>query len=475
MPAVRVCEINCHRLDMSTRFPFQYGIASMTELPHLIMLATIEYNGKRVRGVSADGLPPKWFTKNPNTTFEDDDLPSMCKVIRESKRRASDIGSCPTFFDWWNAFYQSMQQWGTEKSLQPLLTGLGTSLVERAVLDAVCRAHEQPIFTLLKSGGLPIDLRTLRPELEGLKLGDVLPTTPRTKVSVRHTIGLGDPLTRADCGTFDPQDGLPYTLEEQLDRSQPTHFKIKLSGVPARDESRLLAVSQLLRKSCVSRAKITVDGNENFKTMGEFRIAWDQLLSHNELREFLGNALLFVEQPIHRDFALDDGVASELQNWPQAPPIIIDESDADLSNLTRALQLGYSGTSHKNCKGVVKGLLGAATIRSRSNDAAPLILSAEDLANVGPVALMQDLAMVACLGISHVERNGHHYFAGLSMFPDSIQEQVLFDHPDLYDRENTNFATLSIRQGELDLKSVNDAPFGVPTLPDLSELAVWDL
>ena len=44
--------------------------------------------------------------------------------------------------------------------------------------------------------------------------------------------------------------------------------------------------------------------------------------------------------------------------------------------------------------------------------------------------VLQDLAAQSALGIESVERNGHHYFAGLSMFPPDVQRQVAQAHPD---------------------------------------------
>ena len=96
------------------------------------------------------------------------------------------------------------------------------------------------------------------------------------------------------------------------------------------------------------------------------------------------------------------------------------------------------------------------------------ILSGEDLVNIGPVALLQDLAMVAALGIAHVERNGHHYFRGLSMHSEIVQQQMLAAHPGLYRRHEAGFPTLDIREGFLDLHSVNAAPFGCGIELDLT-------
>ena len=87
-------------------------------------------------------------------------------------------------------------------------------------------------------------------------------------------------------------------------------------------------------------------------------------------------------------------------------------------------------------------------------------MSGEDLCNIGPVALLQDLAVMATLGIESVERNGHHYHAGLSQFPKEVQEQVLAHHPDLYVRSPHGWPTLRIQAGRLDLASTNAAHFG---------------
>jgi hypothetical protein len=95
---------------------------------------------------------------------------------------------------------------------------------------------------------------------------------------------------------------------------------------------------------------------------------------------------MFVEQPFHRDVALDESVLGGLAGWRERPRLIIDESDAELNSCARALALGYNGTSHKNCKGVFKGIANAcllALLRS-SLGADRLVMSGEDLANTAP-------------------------------------------------------------------------------------------
>ena len=68
---------------MRTRFPFRYGIAAMTELPHVFLSAKVTIDEVEIVGHASEGLPPKWFTKNTETTFEQD-LPEMLQAIEQA-------------------------------------------------------------------------------------------------------------------------------------------------------------------------------------------------------------------------------------------------------------------------------------------------------------------------------------------------------------------------------------------------------
>ncbi|MCA9213807.1 MAG: hypothetical protein KDB27_12120 [Planctomycetales bacterium] len=460
---------------MKTRFPFRYGIATMTEAPHLFVQTTVEANGQIVHGISSDGLPPKWFTKNSDTAFQDDDLPSMLRVIRNAADIGVQLGRRRSFFDWWRGLYQAQHDWADENGIEQLLAGFGVSLIERAVLDAVCRSLNSPLHKVLRENALEVDFRSLRPQLRSITPADVLPNRPRSKVAIRHTVGLSDVLSNTEHANRDASDdGLPYTLEENIQTYGIRYFKIKLCGDAAADRDRLREIFQVIERTAGTDARFTLDGNESFPTIEVFRRAWTDFLADDSIRGFAERSLLFVEQPVDRAATLSDDCGRDLAEWTDAPPIIIDESDADMSSFPRALELGYSGTSHKNCKGILKGLFTLATVFANETESGTRpILSAEDLGNVGPVALLQDLASVATFGISHVERNGHHYFAGLSMFSDELQQLMLEHHGDLYSRRG-GFVALNPQNGDLHLDSVNAAPFGLQPLIDVSQFASWD-
>ncbi|MDZ4286805.1 MAG: hypothetical protein U0984_02540 [Prosthecobacter sp.] len=459
-----------HVLPMRARFPFKYGIACMTALPHLFVSVDMEVDGRKVRGLASDGLPPKWFTKDPTTLFEQD-LAEMLAVIQNASRIAKNAASRPAgFFAWWRDVYDEQKRWADLKGVPPLLANLGVSLIERAVLDGLCKAAHQPLHLLLCSPALGIDLAAVHGELRGLSPADVLAPQPLASVAARHTVGLGDPLRTRDIPPAEQlNDGLPYALDESIRAYGLTYFKIKVCGKPEIDLPRLREITAVITESCPGGFHATLDGNEQFEDLAAFRAFYDILRAEPALAPLFQN-LLLIEQPLHRKNALQDDVAPAIASWNDGPGLIIDEADGALGDLPRALDLGYSGASHKNCKGIVKGLANAALLKVRAPGMRrPSILSGEDLANVGPIALLQDLAMMAALGVSHVERNGHHYFRGLSMFPSTVQDQVLQAHPDLYRRHEAGFATLNIHNGRLDLQTVNTAPFGSAVPLDVTQ------
>ena len=451
-------DIRFHVLPMQTRFPFRYGIASMVKLPHLFVTAAMVVDGRPVSGLASEGLAPKWFTKHPETSCEQD-VAEMLAVIQNAARIAENAAQQPVgYFQWWRGLYDEQARWAGLREQPPLLANLGVSLMERAVLDGLCKAAATPLHRLLKSEALGIDLGAVRGELAGISLAQLLPEQPLQHIALRHTVGLGDPLRAEDSPGLN--DGLPDTLADSIRAYDLRYFKIKVCGQAEIDLPRLRQITEVLTTTCRHGFKATLDGNEQFTDLASFRDFYDGLRADASLAPLLEN-LLLIEQPLHRDHALKDDVASAIAGWSDGPGMIIDESDGSLADLPRALDLGYSGTSHKSCKGIVKGLANAALLKVRAPQMKRTpILSGEDLANVGPASALQDLAMMSALGIPHVERNGHHYFRGLSMYAPEFQAEALRCHPGYYRRHELSFPTLDVQAGSVDLTSVNAAPFG---------------
>jgi hypothetical protein len=458
---VHIREGDIHLLDVRTRMPFKYGIATMTSTPHLFLRLRVEVDGKLTTGIAADHLPPKWFTKDPARPVEEE-THEMLRVIENALRLAVGV-KADTPFDAWLAVHQAQAKWGKAEQLPALLTQFGTSLVERALIEAVCRASGGPFHALLLENAFGIRLADVHSSLTNFRWEYLLTNYPPPhELVVRHTVGLADPLTEAEIPEDERlEDGLPQSLTACIHAYGLRHFKIKISGRREADLDRLRRVTAILEQHAGDRYAFSLDGNEQFQSVDDFRAFCEAASGCPQLAAALDWHCAFVEQPLHRSVALDPKRA-DLRDWPEGGPIIIDESDAELDSLSRALALGYWGTSHKNCKGVFKSVANSALLgRQRSICEGNYILSGEDLANIGPVALLQDLTVCAVICIESVERNGHHYFAGLSMFPPDVQEQVLRHHGDLYRPSRDGWPTLNIRNGEVDIGSLLEAPFGV--------------
>jgi hypothetical protein len=80
-------------------------------------------------------------------------------------------------------------------------------------------------------------------------------------------------------------------------------------------------------------------------------------------------------------------------------------------------------------------------------------MSAEDLTTQAGIAVQQDLALAAILGLGHVERNGHHYVDGMHSASQQENTAWLASHDDLYE-DHQGRARLKIKNGQLSLKTV---------------------
>src|SRR5262249_34985937 len=151
-----ICEGDIHWTELCTRLPFKYGIATMTRTPHAFVRLRVEIDGKRYQGVAADSLPPKWFTKEPNRLLADE-VDEMLAVVKHAL--ASSInrrGYNP--FDVWRQLYRMQVDWGSANSLPHLLSNFGTAFIERALIEAFCRASGKSFADILRSDALGMDL-----------------------------------------------------------------------------------------------------------------------------------------------------------------------------------------------------------------------------------------------------------------------------------------------------------------------------
>ncbi len=334
------------------------------------------------------------------------------------------------------------------------------------MLDALCRSAGCSFYEAMRVNLPGIDpalLPAQLPDLAGFDLPRFLAAlTPAASIAARHTVGLVDTIAGHP---REVDDGLPESLEEVVAAYGHTFFKLKVGGVADADLQRLIEIAAVL-DGIAGPYHVSLDGNEQYDDLAALLDLWRRMQASPRLQRLVAS-VLFIEQPINRKHALDMDVSA----LSRVKPVIIDESDAELGAFPSARALGYAGVSSKCCKGLYKSILNAARCKMWNAAAGGerYFMSGEDLTTQAGLAVQQDLALVNLLGLTHVERNGHHYVNGMAGLPQHEQDGFLAAHPDLYEHSH-GAVRLKIRDGRLAIGSLAGAGFAAGAAPDWAAL-----
>lgn len=453
----RLLDFRLYTRNIQLRVPFSFGRTKVDAMDHLVLEARFCVDGAEVVGYSADNLVPKWFRKDPAQTYAEE-VGELIRTAVETGARALQINDGRTAFGFWFALYQSVKQAPESRGRELLVAALGISLFERAAIDAVCRRHETPFDRALRTDVLGVDLATLDSNLRGHELGAFLPSAgPSPRLFFRHTVGLSDVLSGDSSGKKHPN-----SLHEYIRAHGLRYFKVKVGGRAHADAQRVREIYKILKQTCDHVFFVSIDGNESYESTEELAEFWAELHRDTDDLELLQQSLLFVEQPFRRDRTLGSEFRDKLAAWPKRPPLIIDEADAEIDAFPQAVACGYIGTSHKNCKGIFKSFLNLArlTLWNDGLDHPRYVLSGEDLTTIAPIALMQDLCVASTLGLTHLERNGHHYVGALDHLGQESRSAILKSHADLFVREGSE-TRLNINAGRVSTQSVHEHALGM--------------
>jgi hypothetical protein len=198
-------------------------------------------------------------------------------------------------------------------------------------------------------------------------------------------VGLVDPITAADVAER-VNDGLPETLEEVARHYGHRWWKLKVGGNLVADIDRLCQIAAVLDAGPAYQASL--DGNEQYAD-GESALAlWQSMMAEPRLARLCAS-IAYIEQPVARARALDTSMSA----LGKARPVIIDESDGDLSAFVTAKGLGYAGVSTKACKGFWRSFVNHARCRAWNDAGGQYFMSAEDLTTLAGLCVQQDLAL----------------------------------------------------------------------------------
>jgi len=430
--------------------PFRFGAVVVEAATQAFVRVEIEVEGKgRATGASAELLAPKWFDKRAHLSSE-----QTVDELKRSLAIARDLYLSAPGFD--SAFGLHAQHIAAQvaacakQDIPPLAAAFGPAEIDKAILDALLRCAGVNVFDGMTRNIAGIDAR-LSPDLAHDDIARFLAARQRTEqVAVRHTVGLTDTIEGRG-GVADPNEN-----------SGARYFKLKLGGDPAADCERLTRIGEQL-VTLPYDYSVTVDANEQYADLAALRELVDRLDRDVALRPIAGR-LLYIEQPMPRDVTRLSPLGALGRD------VIIDEADESYDAFLAAKALGYSGISSKSCKGLYKSIINATRAAKWSAAGERFFVSSEDLTCQAGLAVQQDLALGALLGITHAERNGHHYVDGFADAPAVEAEGFMAAHPDLYESRGGRIR-LAIHDGDLLTGSLTGPGFGTAVHPVWSSLA----
>ncbi len=457
----RLVEVERRERPYRLRMPFKFGVTTATHGRQAMLRARIRLeDGREAIGYAAEALGAKWFDKN--LALSDADNHHQLRKSLELASSAYLDAPAAAPFDLFAGLYPAHVAACAALDLNPLIAGYGQSLVDRAILDAFCRALGVSFYAAMRSNLAGLRPDPIAPELEGFDMGALFADVqPAATIDVRHTVGLSDPILASDLAAdARVNDGLPETLEEVAAVYGNRYFKLKLGGDEAADIDRLGRIASVLDR-VEGPCFVTLDGNEQYADAEAVVSFWRRLRETPALAG-LASSVLYVEQPINRGQAL----ARPVDELARHVPVIIDESDGTVSAFAEARALGYTGVSSKACKGIYKSMVNHARCRIwNAGGPARYFMSAEDLTCEPGIAIQQDLALVNLLGLTHVERNAHHFIDGFGGRPDDEARAFLAAHPDLYHLDGGK-VRLRLERGRFAIGSLDRIGFAASVAPD---------
>jgi hypothetical protein len=448
-PRINVRDIALFERATPFRKPFRFGAVTVEGAAQaFVRVEIVLENGPAALGGTAELMVPKWFDKNPALSPAD-----TVDALRRSLVAARALYLEPraplTAFALHAACIAGQIARCGAENIPPLAAAFGAAQIDKAILDALLRAHRLDLFRGLGANIAGLDAR-LTPDIDDGAIRHFLVSRrPPDRVALRHTVGMLDRL--------DGSGGLAGIAAETGCR----FFKIKLGGDPAADIARLAAIDAELAKAGMDY-RVTLDANEQYAGIGPLGALCHALDSEPELVGLKGR-LLYIEQPLPREIALERPLGALAERFA----VIIDEADDSYDAFPKAKNAGYAGISSKACKGIYKSLLNGARAMAwnAQNRARRYFVSAEDLTCQPGLALQQDTALVAFHGIAHAERNGHHYGDDFAGAPAAEQAAFAAAHPDLY-RADADRVRLHIEEGGISARSLAVPGFASAVMPD---------
>ena len=431
--------------------PFRFGAVVVNATPQMFVRVEIEVEGKgKATGASAEFLVPKWFDKRPHLSPEDTvtELRRSLLIARELYLAHSEY---ETAFGLHAACIGAQVEACAKEDMPPLAAAYGPAEIDKAILDALLRAADTNFFDGMAANIGGVDARLSR-DLANDDIAQFLAGRKRLeRIAIRHTVGMDD--------TIEGEGGVADAEENAGAR----YFKLKLNGDPVHDAGRLIRIGRELT-TLPHDYRVTLDANEQYADLGALGALVERLDRDAALRPIAAK-LLYIEQPMPRDITRQAPLGALARR-----DFIVDEADDSYDAFPVARALGYRGISSKSCKGIYKSVINATRAAKWSATGTKCFIAGEDLTCQAGLAVQQDLALGALIGVTHAERNGHHYVDGFGDTPAAEAHAFLAAHPDLYVTDGQK-VRLAIHNGDLLTGSLTTPGFASAVHPVWSAMS----
>ena len=454
-PRLAVRDIAFFERPVTFARPFRFGAVVINATPQMFVRVEIEIEGQgkddsKAIGATAEFLVAKWFDKRPHLSPQ-----ATVTELRRSLLIARELylshTSFETAFGLHAACIGAQVEACAKEDIPPLAAAYGPAEIDKAILDALLRSVGANFFDGMAGNIAGIGAR-LSGDLGDEDVARFLAGRRRLeRVAIRHTVGMDDQV-EGEGGVADLREN-----------AGARYFKLKLNGDPAHDAERLTRIGKELAK-LPHEYRVTLDANEQYADLNALGALVERLDRDSALKPIAAK-LLYIEQPMPRDITRQSPLGGL-----RSRDFIIDEADDSYDAFPAARALGYRGISSKSCKGIYKSVINATRAAKWSANGDKAFIAAEDLTCQAGLCVQQDLALGALIGVTHAERNGHHYVDGFGDTPAAEAEAFLAGHPDLYVRDGEK-VRLAIHDGDLLTGSLISPGFATSVHPDWSALS----
>jgi L-alanine-DL-glutamate epimerase-like enolase superfamily enzyme len=365
---IRILEVRHQFEDFQYRAPYQFGGRSVDRVTLLNVTCRVRTNsGRESAGSGSMTLGNAWAFP---AASQDEGLGAMRALadrLREVTAACDEKGHPIDLFrvlepEYLRAATAISRSRSLSTPIPKLCMLVVASAFDAAIHDAYGKAFGRSVYQTYGPEFMSRDLSAdLGPSFKGEYVDKYVPSTPKPRMPVFHSVGASDPLDASDMqGRARVEDGLPNTLEEWIPRDGLIRFKIKLNGGNLdADYNRVVRIDRIVNRAQAARGmkdwQYSLDFNEGCPNVAYLL---DFLRRIREATPTGFDRILYIEQPTARDLVKDR--ANVMHEAARLRPVVIDESLTDLDALLLAREMGYTGVALKACKGQSHAMLMAA-------------------------------------------------------------------------------------------------------------------